>query len=249
MVTEIKKQNWFRKHWIASIFFGIIVLGIIGNLFESPTGYATRNLENQDDKQDSTDTTTPSCNPSWDCSAWSECSPSGSQTRTCTDSNNCGTRTGKPKTYQVCTYQYRIGDRVVVDDVAYTLNSKVETHAIGESYGYGDYESFIGVTAEGVFYIFDLIIENVGMESKTLWGSNIKIYDSQGRSFDQDSLAEMYLDGALQYDQLQPGLPKRGKIAFDVPKGLTGKLEISSTELFSGEKEYIYLGVINGIQM
>ena len=43
-----------------------------------------------------------SCTPSWTCTSWSSCS-SGSQTRTCTDSNNCGTNTGKPVTSQSCT--------------------------------------------------------------------------------------------------------------------------------------------------
>ena len=42
------------------------------------------------------------CTPSWTCSAWSTCS-GGTQTRTCTDSNNCGTNTGKPATSQSCT--------------------------------------------------------------------------------------------------------------------------------------------------
>ena len=47
------------------------------------------------------------------------------------------------------------------------------------------------------------------------------------------------MDDSFSYDQLQPSLPKRGKIVFDVPKGLKGKLEISSIELLSNKKEYI----------
>jgi len=43
------------------------------------------------------------CTPSWTCGSWSSCS-SGTQTRTCTDSNNCGVTTGKPSTSQSCTY-------------------------------------------------------------------------------------------------------------------------------------------------
>jgi len=41
------------------------------------------------------------CTPSWQCSSWSTCS-GGTQTRTCTDSNNCGTLTNKPATSQTC---------------------------------------------------------------------------------------------------------------------------------------------------
>jgi hypothetical protein len=35
METETKKQNWFRRHWIISIFLGIMVLGAIGSIFDS----------------------------------------------------------------------------------------------------------------------------------------------------------------------------------------------------------------------
>ncbi len=35
MVTEISKQNWFRKHWIISIILGIFILGMIGFMFNT----------------------------------------------------------------------------------------------------------------------------------------------------------------------------------------------------------------------
>ncbi len=43
------------------------------------------------------------CNPNWQCSSWSTCSSSGEQTRTCSDSNNCGVLTNKPSESQSCT--------------------------------------------------------------------------------------------------------------------------------------------------
>jgi hypothetical protein len=42
------------------------------------------------------------CTPSWTCGSWSACSNS-SQSRTCTDSNNCGVITNKPAETQSCT--------------------------------------------------------------------------------------------------------------------------------------------------
>lgn len=42
------------------------------------------------------------CTPFWSCSTWSVCT-GGTQTRTCTDNNNCGVTTGKPATSQSCT--------------------------------------------------------------------------------------------------------------------------------------------------
>ena len=42
------------------------------------------------------------CTPNWQVGNWSEC-VNGQQTRTVTDSNNCGTNEGKPATTQSCT--------------------------------------------------------------------------------------------------------------------------------------------------
>jgi len=42
------------------------------------------------------------CTESWSCTSYSTCS-GGTQTRTCTDSNNCGTENSKPSESQSCT--------------------------------------------------------------------------------------------------------------------------------------------------
>src|SRR3989338_2069519 len=44
------------------------------------------------------------CSPQWQCSSWSECSSSSSQTRTCTAVNNCANSNGKPSETQSCVY-------------------------------------------------------------------------------------------------------------------------------------------------
>lgn len=44
------------------------------------------------------------CSPSWNCTAFSDCLPNGTQTRVCTDKNSCGTSSGKPAEIQNCTY-------------------------------------------------------------------------------------------------------------------------------------------------
>jgi hypothetical protein len=45
-----------------------------------------------------------SCTTNWTCADWSACQPNGTQARTCTDSNSCGTTTGRPAETQSCTY-------------------------------------------------------------------------------------------------------------------------------------------------
>jgi len=42
------------------------------------------------------------CTESWTCTSWSTCS-GGTQIRTCTDANSCGTETNKPTESQTCT--------------------------------------------------------------------------------------------------------------------------------------------------
>lgn len=46
--------------------------------------------------------TPPSCTESWSCGNWSSC-VGGTQTRTCSDTNACGTTNSKPATSQSCT--------------------------------------------------------------------------------------------------------------------------------------------------
>jgi len=43
------------------------------------------------------------CTPTWSCTPWSACSPSGIQVRTCSDQNSCTVSTGKPSESQSCT--------------------------------------------------------------------------------------------------------------------------------------------------
>ena len=31
---KVEEKNWFRRHWIISIFLGLFVLGIVGSLFD-----------------------------------------------------------------------------------------------------------------------------------------------------------------------------------------------------------------------
>ncbi|MFH1586454.1 MAG: hypothetical protein ABID38_01200, partial [Candidatus Diapherotrites archaeon] len=52
------------------------------------------------------------CTESWSCTSWSLC-VNGTQTRTCTDSNECGTTTSKPPEMQSCS---PLGEGVIFED-------------------------------------------------------------------------------------------------------------------------------------
>ena len=61
------------------------------------------------------------CTPSWSCTAWSACS-NGAQTRTCTDSNQCGTNEGKPAEAQGCGYPITTLSYGMLDENMTSLN-------------------------------------------------------------------------------------------------------------------------------
>lgn len=132
---------------------------------------------------------------------------------------------------------YYLGDKVNVGSFAYTVNSYYTTDKLGQDL----MGTFIGEKADGLFLIFNVTIENIGKESKTMWDSYIKVVDDQERTFEHDSTAEIYIPNGQQFlfEQMQPGLPKTGYIVFDVPKNLSGRLEISTDNILSSEKVYI----------
>ncbi|PJA62748.1 MAG: hypothetical protein CO161_04810, partial [Candidatus Portnoybacteria bacterium CG_4_9_14_3_um_filter_44_9] len=76
---------------------------IYPNLTATPASWTVQavNPDNQQSNMFSF-SVTATCTPNWQTGSWSTCI-NGQQTRTVTDSNNCGTTTNKPATTQSCT--------------------------------------------------------------------------------------------------------------------------------------------------
>lgn len=126
---------------------------------------------------------------------------------------------------------YSFGEKVVVGTFAYTFNDYQTQSYVGSEYFQEE--------ADGVYLIFDVTIENIGDESETMWDSYVTVIDDQSRRFEHDTIAEIYLDDSFSFEQMQPGLPKSGKIIFDIPEDLVGHIEISSDNIFSSEVKYV----------
>jgi len=126
---------------------------------------------------------------------------------------------------------YKFGDKITVGTFAYTFHDYQTSAIVGSEY--------LAEEADGIFLIFDVTIENIGDKSEHIWGSYVKVIDDQGRSFEHDTTAEIYSDDSFSFEQMQPGLPKRGKIIFDVPEDIKGYIEISSDSMWSDEKKYV----------
>jgi hypothetical protein len=54
----------------------------------------------------------PVCEEDWTCADWGPCLPSGYQTRTCRDRNECGTNNNMPNTTRECTYTPTCRDKL-----------------------------------------------------------------------------------------------------------------------------------------
>jgi hypothetical protein len=77
------------------------------------------------------------------------------------------------------------------------------------------------------YVVVTMTIENVGKESSTMTSNDVKIVNSQGRTFESDSKAWAALKDNILIKQIQPGLPVTGETVFDVPKGITCNLQVT----------------------
>ena len=106
---------------------------------------------------------------------------------------------------------YAIGDEVVAGDFTWKITKVSTATEIGE-YALGN---FMGEKADGVFVILDVEVENTGKSAQYLTDSFIKLVDDQNREFSPNTVAAIYLKpqgSALVFEQINPGITKKGKI-------------------------------------
>lgn len=131
------------------------------------------------------------------------------------------------------TKTYSIGDSVQAGDFKWKITKSSTAAEIGENIG----STFLGEKADGVFIILYVEVENTGKSAEYLMDSYLKLVDDQGREFSPNSAAVIYLKpqgSALMFEQVNPGIIKKGKIVFDVPVGLkVANIKISSNLLSS----------------
>lgn len=130
---------------------------------------------------------------------------------------------------------YKVGDRVVVGERAYTITDVRTASSVGDD--------FTKQTATGIFVIVTMNVENIGKESATMSSTDVKIIDSEGRTFESDTEAWTALKENILLKQIQPGLPVVGQTIFDVPKGITANLQVSSG-IWGTDTKLISLGTI-----
>src|SRR3989344_8563179 len=97
MVTKVENKNWFRRHWIISIFLGLVVLGMINGFLSNDDSNITGNVINEQ-TLNLLQEEVSACISEWKCSEWTSCLNS-KQERVCVDKNDCEPPQNKPKVY------------------------------------------------------------------------------------------------------------------------------------------------------
>lgn len=77
---------------------------------------------------------------------------------------------------------------------------------------------FFNETADGQFVLVHITVKNIGDESQTLFDSEQKLKDAQGRSFSTDSSAAIAMeDNDVWLNEINPGNTASGTLVYDMP--------------------------------
>ncbi len=237
-MSFIRKIPGFRsgKIWkmgLASFFYIILFFGIIDAVSSPSSPEQKTHLNSETTNQQKV----PICKPNWQCSDWSSCTPSGTQTRACTDFNNCKVTTNKPVESQRCNYVAPaevIGKAFTVGSVQYNITKVFTSSVIGN----GIYKF-----ADGIYVLIGMTIENEGKDYTLLNSGSFIIEDAEGRKYNADTTAMIYLSSwgyqPLLLKNLGGGLTTAGYIVFDVPKDDKGLELLIDTGIFDKDKRII----------
>lgn len=128
---------------------------------------------------------------------------------------------------------YNVGDSIQAGDFTWKVTKITTAKQIGQEI----MDTFFGKKADGIFIILDVEVENTDKSANYLTDSYLKLVDNQNREFSPDSTAAIYLKpegSALLFEQVNPGIVKKGKIVFDVPQNVKEfNLKITSSLLSS----------------
>lgn len=215
-------------------FIGLFLIGILfiagcgpeESPTKAPTTQPTETILTTQAVVDEPEKDVEECIPDWLCSAWSECSSEGIQTRTCEDENNCGLLTAKPKESQSCTppsteLELNIGETAKTSELEVT----VKTAEVTDSFSYYDsiWEERMTERAdpEKTFVIIEVEIKNVGNDEETAYAGEFSVTDSEGYRYEQDYKTYYFDDEALGLVSLYPNQKAKGKILFEIPEDAT----------------------------
>jgi len=132
---------------------------------------------------------------------------------------------GNAKTYQ-------LGEEIQAGNLKWKITSVATATQIGQDIA----GTFFGEKTDGLFLIIDVEVENTANSAQYLMDSYAKLVDSQGREFSPDTAAALYLKpsgSAIIFEQINPGITKKGKIVYEVPEGVNSFNVKITSDLFT----------------
>ena len=175
---------------------------------------------------------TMNCFPSWYCNEWSSCElveEKWSQTRSCSDTNNCGDETGKPTVIESCEPPYEmeinIGETFSQCGVAITLESVEIENNITHIGSENEEKELIGL--DWLFVIPKIKIENNFRHAVEVSNRDFQLEDQEKNIYEtrcpNETVADLNtcLQGNswhLGVDYIENGETKEGNIIFAIPK-------------------------------
>ncbi|MGV8169495.1 MAG: DUF4352 domain-containing protein [Candidatus Nanoarchaeia archaeon] len=144
----------------------------------------------------------------------------------CTSTSSCETGEICSKITHKCE-GYSLNQEVKAGTLTWKITGSSTSEVIG-----GDYFNSI---ADGIYLILSVEVTNTGNSAQYVSGTYVKLVDEKNREFSADSGASFYLGGdGIFYDQINPGITKKGYIVYDVPEDMhVAGLLISNNELES----------------
>lgn len=126
-----------------------------------------------------------------------------------------------------------------------TVNAGKLSYIVKEAYQQREINSPIGkTTTNGVFVVMTVNVLNNDNSPRFVDKSMMKLYDSEGRSFEPNIKADVYLnESSFFLRSINPGISTEAKIAFEVPANTMNlKLEVTSGSSFNKDSHYILIG-------
>ncbi|MER5758879.1 DUF4352 domain-containing protein [Streptomyces sp. NPDC002082] len=101
--------------------------------------------------------------------------------------------------------------------------------------GVGNIGGRYGVDAQGGFLLVHLTVHNIGNRSQTFDGGDQKLFDTEGKRYDADGSAAIYLNGSHSFlEAINPGNQVKAIVVFDLPESARPhRIELHDS-LFSG---------------
>lgn len=183
-----KGKPFYKRVWFWILV--VIVIAVLGNL---ATGKGSDNSSSED-------------------------SDSSSQTSKVADSKESkeiSSSSSSSEKTEKAEKAYKVGDKVTVGDMEYTVNKLSVTKTVGPT----DFPT----TAKGTFLVVNLTVKNIGKKSVIVDSSFFKLLDN-GKEFSADSSGSMTanqddtgnISNSFFLQELNPGVELSGNIAFDV---------------------------------